>query len=366
MSVKKSGDKGLKTEELLRSYFLNSGFYVVRGVPFRSKGVDLTDIDLWIYERSGTLSRRRLIVDVKDKARPQAAERMFFVQGLAKTLGVEAAGVATTDARTDVREFAKKHGLMFLDGADLQRLKSNVELVNEDRWVEEDLIAAILSADKGRGTQQLSYLYDQMKSAVADRFGSASANYALESLGTLARECVGAHPDSLAAKLCGRLCYIAASLAAIGYDFASSDTILRPGAERVKALTEAIRYGTDASGTMNQLRFAERAVREYLPNGAGLAHIVRERFFADLNSVPAEALAETLASQSKSDTLFNVARELERAAFASALPSFDELSTEARSLLGSALDFVEVDRSDFANSWKPQGKAKAFPVGKLL
>lgn len=365
MSAKKTGSKGLKTEELLRSYFLGSGFYVVRGMPFRSRTHDLTDIDLWVYERSGTLSRRRVIIDVKDKARPQTAERIFFVQGLAKTLSIEGAGIATSDNRADIRDFARRNGLLYLDGADLQRLKQSDKLTSSDRWSEEDLNAAITSADRGRGTQQLTVIYDLMKSLMADRFGTSSANYALESLGTLARECVSAHPNSPAAKLCGRLCYLAVSMAAVGYDFASADGILRPHSERVKALTEMVRYGTDASGTMNQLKFAEQAVREYLPNGHGLAHVIREKFLGALAAVPAEALAETLAKQSKNDTLFNVARELERAAFEIDIPAFDDLSVEAKALIGACLDFVDVDRPAFAAAWTGEQKPKTA-AGMLL
>ena len=45
------GDKGYRLEELLRAYFLRAGFFVVRSVPFQDAGDDLTDIDLWLYER---------------------------------------------------------------------------------------------------------------------------------------------------------------------------------------------------------------------------------------------------------------------------------------------------------------------------
>jgi len=98
-AAKKTGKKGLETEEVIRSYFLGAGFFAVRGVKLRRGDDDLTDIDLWLYERSATLARRRIIIDIKDKAEPKAAERLFFVKGLAEIMQVEATGVVTSDSR---------------------------------------------------------------------------------------------------------------------------------------------------------------------------------------------------------------------------------------------------------------------------
>jgi hypothetical protein len=82
------GDKGYQLEELLRAYFLRAGFFVVRGVPFQHAGDDLTDIDLWLYERPTGSSRRRQIVDAKSKTKPKAVERLLWTKGLAQLLDV--------------------------------------------------------------------------------------------------------------------------------------------------------------------------------------------------------------------------------------------------------------------------------------
>lgn len=139
MKAKASGAKGLKTEELVRAYFLRAGFFVMRGIKLRYGGDDSTDIDLWVYERSATLARRRTIIDIKDKTRPQAAERLFFVKGLASILAVEGAGVATSDNRPILRELGRKHGLLWIDGADLRRLKNSDALLGLNRVTEEAL-----------------------------------------------------------------------------------------------------------------------------------------------------------------------------------------------------------------------------------
>lgn len=59
--------KGPRMEELLRSYFLKTGYYVVRGVPFIYEGFDVTDIDLWLYSRTSSVSREVALVDAKNK-----------------------------------------------------------------------------------------------------------------------------------------------------------------------------------------------------------------------------------------------------------------------------------------------------------
>ena len=74
--------KGPRMEELLRSYFIKAGYYVARGVPFIYEGFDVTDIDLWLYSRTSSVSREITLVDAKNKKTPQAIERIFWVQGL--------------------------------------------------------------------------------------------------------------------------------------------------------------------------------------------------------------------------------------------------------------------------------------------
>lgn len=60
-------NKGFKTEEILRIYFLKNGYYVARGIPFNYRGFAITDIDLWLYNRTSSVSREISIVDIKNK-----------------------------------------------------------------------------------------------------------------------------------------------------------------------------------------------------------------------------------------------------------------------------------------------------------
>jgi hypothetical protein len=49
----------------------------------------------------------------------------------------------------------------------------------------------------------------------------------------------------------------------------------------------------------------------------------------------------------RGDALFSIARTLEHAAYTIPLPTFDELSIEARSYLGAIFDFLTIDRVKF-------------------
>ena len=349
---KKTGKKGFETEEIVRSYFLTAGFFAVRGVKLRHGGDDLTDIDLWLYERSATLARRRIVIDIKDNAQPKAAERLFFIKGLAEIIQVEATGVATSDGRPYLRELARRHNVLWIDNGDLQRLKSSQKLAVSSRITDEMLEDIISQVDSSRSSRNIRDAYWGVKSSVADRFGPSCANTAMNSVGYFSKLAVGAHPNSLPAQVFTRLSYFGAAIAAAALDFASGETALRPSAERFTNMTNAIRFGQDARGTEEKLRWAEAAVREYGPNGTGLADVIRSRFNEAINSIPAEGLAEIVVKMANSDRLFKAARDLEHAAFSSDLLTFDDLSLEGKTFLGAVLDFTQVDRKLFSQSWR--------------
>ena len=132
--------KGAALEEVLRAYFLRAGFFVIRGVPFRFADDDLTDVDLWLYERPTGTSRRVQICDIKYKQRPKAIERIFWTRGLADALDVDGAYIATTDKRKNIREIANKLDLQLIDGADIQRIQGSHAVLFPNRIDDERLI----------------------------------------------------------------------------------------------------------------------------------------------------------------------------------------------------------------------------------
>ena len=133
-------NKGQKMEEALRIYFLKSGYYVSRGVPFKYQGFDVTDIDLWLYNRTSSVSREISIVDIKNKKTPQAIERIFWVKGLQLAVKATNALVATTDKRPDVKDFGKDMDVFVLDGSFLnkiQKFEKDIDnrITDEEFWI---------------------------------------------------------------------------------------------------------------------------------------------------------------------------------------------------------------------------------------
>lgn len=101
-------------EELLRNYFLNLGYYVIRGVKYKYEGFDITDVDLYLYGRSSSLTRERINVDIKNKKTPQAFERILWVNGLKELLKFDSCIVATTDQRSVINAFGHLHNLSLI------------------------------------------------------------------------------------------------------------------------------------------------------------------------------------------------------------------------------------------------------------
>lgn len=351
MAKAKTGSKGFKTEELIRRYFLQAGFFVQRGLPLAYENSELTDIDIWVYERSATLSRRRLIVDVKDKVRPHAAERLFFVLGLSHLIGVESAGVATTDKNPALRTLAQKHKVIWINGDDINRLKSSQPLAKMMRLSEEDFLGLVQEVDKSRGGKHCATSYLASKSALADRFGVASANYCLDQTCRFAEQVIKSHPKSTSAKTLGRLTYSVAALSAASFDFASADMALRPAKERLTAMQNAIKYGADKKSLDERLNWTEAAIRDFAPEGNMIAKQVRSRLTKSMNNIPAEDLAEIIVNMSHDRRLFDAARSLEQAAFAPSPPTLDQLPIEAQGYLGAILDFAGIERRLFRESW---------------
>jgi hypothetical protein len=117
--------RGYQMEELLRRYFIRNGYFTVRGVPFVYEGFDITDVDIWLYDRPSSVSRHRIIVDTKNRSTPRAIERIFWTKGLQKVLDVEQSIVATTDKRSAVSDFGKEQDVLILDGSFLDRLEKS-------------------------------------------------------------------------------------------------------------------------------------------------------------------------------------------------------------------------------------------------
>jgi len=364
MSTVASPPKGAVLEEVLRAYFLRAGFFVIRGVPFRFADEDLTDVDLWLYERPTGTARRVQICDIKYKQRPKAVERIFWTSGLADALGVDGAYVATTDKRRSLRSVAEKLDLQLIDGTDIQRIQNSQNVLYPERIGDEQLVQELQAVDKEARSKLLQEARNDILSSLSEGFGPPSAVRALEGFGRLAESVVSYHPDSKAARAAARLAYLAAAIACESLDFVSVGAAFRTLEERRELILNAVRLGAlaDEDGAQS-LRIALALVEKYAPGGKATAVAVESGLKKDLERIPAEIVADQAVRLLKADQLFLAGRELEMSAYHVKLPVFDQLSLATRSMLGALLDYANVDRERFANAWAATGD---IPAGEAL
>ncbi len=345
--------KGAVLEEVLRAYFLRAGFFVIRGVPFRFADEDLTDVDLWLYERPTGTSRRVQICDIKYKQRPKAVERIFWTSGLASALDVDGAYVATTDKRKSLRSIAAKLDLQLIDGTDIQRIQNSQAIVYLERISDEQLIQELQAIDREARSKTLQEARADILSSLSDGFGGASAVRALESFSRLAQAVISYHPNSKAARAAGRLTYLAAAIACESLDYVSVGAAFRTIEERRNLVLNAVRLGALANEDGEQaIRIALALVEKYAPGGKATAAAVEVGLKKDLERIPAEIVADQAVRLLKNDQLFVVGKELEVAAYHVGLQPFDFLSIATKSMLGALLDYANVDRERFAKSWE--------------
>jgi hypothetical protein len=358
-----TGQIGLVLEELLRAYFLRSGFFVIRGVPVTYDGEDLTDVDLMLYERPTGATRSIQIVDIKYKQKPKAVERMFWTRGLVEALDVDGAYVATPDKRPVLRKIADKLDIRIIDGADLQRIRESSSVLFPERMTDEELVVILQAVDQGRKDRLLQNARKEILSSLSSGFGVSAVVRALESFSELAGLAVSAHPGSDGAAASGRLAYLSGSIACACLDYVSVDAAFRSIDERRELLLKAVRFGSDDS--TRTLRVAIGLIEKYAPGGLATARQVQKGLKADLDAIPAEIIADQAGRLLKEGTLFSVARELEAASYNRLCPNFDQLSTQAKSMVGAFLDYATVKRDAFASAWYPSQKNNSeLPAAK--
>lgn len=338
-------NKGATMEENLRHYFLNLGYYVLRGVKFRYNTFDVTDVDLWLYAKTSALARQRTNVDIKNKKTPQALERIFWAKGLKETLSLDDCMVATTDSRPDVREFGLSHQVAVLDGPFLARLQSSSK-THIDRLSEEDFLAQADLASNGKMGGDWKGRYEEAKSRVLSdlRFDGCNAyindiQYFLEQ-----RTYSGATEQ-----ISLRITYSVTSMFIIALDFVLKDHAALDNEHRYQLLCDGFRYGNSGKAYANRLTRLAAGLTEMAGIAPGTGKAVIDELNRQALEIPVEALADFFSKGSVQGALFSSALEFEAAAFAPLVPTPSELSTNAQSILGVLADFLGIDRKRVLN-----------------
>ncbi len=328
-------DKGGRTEELLREYFLRSGYFVVRGAKIVHDGDTVTDVDLWLYLRGSSLSRERTNVDAKDRDRPRALERILWAVGVKELIRSDRVVVATTDRRPSVRSYAAKHGVDVLDGSFLRRL-SQLPSSGPERLPEEEFLALIQPKEEKVLGDWRARIEDAKTRVITD-LSFDGCNALLEHARYFADQSITSHRRHHAV----RGMYLTVALFLIALDFATRALAFDESEARRAALVEGFRYGVGGAGR-KEIELAARLAETYAKAGAR----VRARVEKDLQSLPVEILAEHFSKSDVQGSLFALALRFEAAAFATQLTSVGSLDGPMQGVLGALLDYFEIERED--------------------
>lgn len=326
--------KGPAAEEALRNYFLNIGYFVVRGCKFTYNRFDVTDVDLWLYARNSPLSRERVNVDIKNKKTPQALERIFWAKGLQTVLGLDSCVVATTDGRQDVRDFGLQHDVKVLDGKFLARLTKSVKS-QQDRISEEEFLRELDDGSLGRLGGNWRGRYELSKSRLLHSLNFDGCNAWLENISLLLSDIGVGIPR-------WRLLYATCAHLLIAVDFILREHVTSDHDQRKSVIDAGIRFGESGKSFTEKVSRMAASLVESVAAQPGLAKTMQQEFEDQASQVKAEILAEFFARNTSG--FFEHARQLEAAAFAPALPMPSTLPASCQSVIGILADFCGVDR----------------------
>ena len=292
--MKPDAGKGELAEEALAEYFRLAGFFAVRGIPFRHEGADLTDLDVWLYERGAGMSRRRFIVDSKNKKTPKVVERIFWTSGLRDALELDGAYVASTSPREETEKLARRVNVTLIDVTALTRGTSSEGITSATRLAKEAVDRVLAQIDKEHEGKEWRAHRDDLVASVIMGFGGGTANVALRSARFFVEQAQSAANGSKMREAAHRMFYFALSFAAIALDYVAAKNAFQPIGQRKSDLEDVLRYGTDPDETKKRLTLALQLVRRYLPNGSAIANQLRSRIDDETKMMPVDIIADVV------------------------------------------------------------------------
>ncbi len=336
--VDKGNGKGAVGEEALRHRFQQMGYFVVRSIPYAFRESALTDVDLWLYGRTGAF-RERINVDVKRKKTPQAIERIFWTLGVMQVLRLDRCIVVTTETNPAVVEFGKRSGVTVIDGRFLQGAVSSPPVA---RLSEEQFVSTLSSPGAEQKAKDLRRRYDGAKKRLLTHLNFDGCNLHLVDIKSCMDD-LGAYPGIGGSTR--RVLYMLISHLAITLDYLMSRSVFAAPERRQHEIEEGLRYGN--AGSLRVEEFS-RLLNGCKAGDSGEAGRVIDgiiaKLRAEMNSLRTDMIAEYVMHQIGPEKLFLVALAFEDAAFQENCPSVADLPTALKSALLMLVDFFALDR----------------------
>lgn len=350
MSATTTLDKGGRMEEILRKYFLELGYFVVRGARYVYAGIDITDVDLWLYQRASLFSRQRLNVDIKNRRTPHALERVLWTKGLQVGLGLDGSIVATTDSREAIKNYGELQKVAILDGQFLGKLKNRYG-TSTPRLAEEDLVAMIRSGKGDRiGIDWIERLA-AAKSRILTQLDFDGCNSLLNDCRYFAEQILTVrHKDEAAC----RLLYLTLALSLVTMDFLTREFTFSEKQLQSDILNDGFRFGTSGrAGADKVFSMAGKVVSAYMRHQNMRGTDLTKQLRQEAEKLHVEILTEFILKSGHGKLLFELARTFESVAFSSTFIAPASLHPDNRGFIGVVLDFFGIDRKQFFDAIVP-------------
>ena len=336
-------DKGGAAEEALRLYFQRLGAFVVRGAKIRAGRDHVTDIDLWVYTRSSVHTRHVAIVDIKNKRKAKAYERLIWLRGLQEVVGADEAIVATSTAKDDAKPLAARLGIKVLSNQVFRAVVSKYEN-DVTRLSSEELDSMWRSIKMENGAN----LFARMETNLVELglgLGFAALNVWIDEARALLIFC---HDHERTPGPVLRAVCLCASLVAIAADYLLKDVAFDSAQIRSKYFKEGLLFGKPAEGIAERyLAFAEQLATEYLDKSGAAAARMRIGFKKEIEDLPISSFIDFFARPVAGRELMDAALQLEALAFARDMKGFQALSSEGKTIIGLLIDYAGLDRRRF-------------------
>lgn len=336
MTEQKKLFKGEQMEELLRKYFMDSGYYVSRGAKYRFDGNDVTDVDLFLYMRESSMIRNRINVDIKNKKTPQAFERILWANGVMKLLQFDSCIVATTEKRTAVHSFGLLHKTVVLDGFFLAKLKPD----GETRLSEEDLMEQLskFTSYNFFKNKDWRFIYEASKSKLLSELDFSGFNSAIIlSRYFIEKILVDEEKRSLAL----RMLYIVVSHSLIIIDFILKDVVFLDQVSKENRLSEGLKFGN----------LGREGVDRIIKLASSISKTPATNLLASMDNSSTDVLKNFFAKNENSKITFSLAKEFESLGYQVNLLFPNSTTSGVKSVLGVYLDYLNIERKRFFDAF---------------